>query len=71
MNSAIRRLTVGWWLLVLSLAAYAAAVTAEQVAAAIRSSPTASAWLKANADAVGRLAMFESSGQLDVYNNTL
>jgi hypothetical protein len=48
----------------------AALVTATQVADAIRNSPNASPWLKANADAVGRLAMFESSGQLDVYNGS-
>lgn len=46
-------------------------VTAEQVAQAIKNSPHASPWLKANADAVGRLAMFESGGgQLDVYNGS-
>lgn len=50
--------------------AIAAAVTAAQVADAIRNSPNASAWLKQNADAVGRLAMFESSGRTDVYNGS-
>lgn len=52
------------------MAIAAALVTATQVADAIRNSPNASPWLKANADAVGRLAMFESSGQLDVYNGS-
>lgn len=51
-------------------AAFAAIVTAAQVAEAIRNSPSASAWLRANADAVGNLAMFESSGRTDVYNGS-
>ncbi|RMX08153.1 hypothetical protein D8I35_03275 [Corticibacter populi] len=50
--------------------AIAATVTAAQVADAIRNSSTASAWLKDNADAVGRLAMFESSGRTDIYNGS-
>ncbi|PWE16080.1 hypothetical protein [Alcaligenes faecalis] len=60
------------WLVnaVSAVAIVAALVTATQVADAIRNSPNASPWLKANADAVGRLAMFESSGQLDVYNGS-
>ncbi|THT98420.1 DUF3262 family protein [Lampropedia puyangensis] len=45
-------------------------VTADQVAQAIRQSPNANQWLRDNADAVGRLAMFESGGQLDVYNQS-
>ena len=45
-------------------------VTAGQVANAIRNSPNASPWLRANADAVGRLAIFESGGRLDVYNGS-
>ena len=50
--------------------AFAAVVTAAQVADAIRNSPTASPWLRANADAVGSLAMFESGGRTDVYNGS-
>lgn len=45
-------------------------VTSADVAAAIRNSPNASAWLKQNADSVGALAMFESSGELGVYNGS-
>ena len=52
------------------LAIAAATVTAGQVADAIRNSPNASPWLKANADAVGRLAIFESGGRTDVYNGS-
>lgn len=47
----------------------AIAATAAQVADAIRNSSTASAWLRENADAVGRLAMFESGGRLDAFNS--
>jgi integrating conjugative element protein (TIGR03758 family) len=45
-------------------------VTADQVAQAILNSPTASAELKSYAQAVGNLAMFESGGQLSVYNGS-
>lgn len=45
-------------------------VTAADVAAAIRNSPNASAWLRANADAVANLAMFESGGRLGIYNGS-
>lgn len=66
-----KRLLPAWLVYAASAVAIAAAlVTAAQVADAIRNSPNASPWLKANADAVGRLAMFESSGQLDVYNGS-
>lgn len=66
-----KRLLPAWLVFAASAVAIAAAlVTAAQVADAIRNSPNASPWLKANADAVGRLAMFESSGQLDVYNGS-
>lgn len=62
---------VGNSIFLISLLAIAATyVTAAQVADAIRNSPSASPWLRANADAVGRLAMFESSGRLDIYNNS-
>lgn len=66
-----KQLLPAWLVYAISAVAIAAAlVTATQVADAIRNSPNASPWLKANADAVGRLAMFESSGQLDVYNGS-
>ncbi len=66
-----KQLLPAWLVYAVSAVAIAAAlVTAAQVADAIRNSPNASPWLKANADAVGRLAMFESSGQLDVYNGS-
>lgn len=58
------------WLLMSFVVLAATVVTATQVANAIRNSVFASDWLKANADAVGRLAMFESGGRLDVYNNS-
>lgn len=62
---------MGKMLLLVSVVAVAATVvTAAQVADAIRNSPNASPWLKANAEAVGRLAAFESSGRLDIYNNS-
>lgn len=47
-----------------------ARVTAGQVAAAILASPNASAQLQGYANAVGNLAMFESGGQLSVYNGS-
>lgn len=51
--------------------AIAAIVTASQVADAVRNSPTANAWLKANADAVGALAInVESGGNTQVYNGS-
>lgn len=66
-----KQLLPAWLVYAASAVAIAAAlVTAAQVADAIRNSPNAGPWLKANADAVGRLAMFESSGQLDVYNGS-
>lgn len=77
MNASIRistrfknPLTAFLWLVFPVVAIASVFVTAEQVAQAIRNSPNASSWLKANAEAVGRLAMFESSGQLDVYNDS-
>lgn len=45
-------------------------VTAADVAAAIRNSPNASPWLRANADAVANLAMFESGGRPGIYNGS-
>ncbi len=45
-------------------------VTAAEVANAIRNSPNASPWLRANADAVANLAMFESGGRLGIYNGS-
>lgn len=45
-------------------------VTAAEVAQAIRQSPTASSQLKAMADAIGSLALFESGGRLTVYNGS-
>lgn len=47
-----------------------ARVTAGQVAAAILASPNASAQLQSYANAIGNLAMFESGGQLSVYNGS-
>lgn len=45
-------------------------VTAPQVAAAIAASPNASAQLQSYANSIGNLAMFESGGQLSVYNGS-
>ena len=45
-------------------------VTASQVQQAVLSSPNASALLQSYSGAVGNLAMFESGGQLSVYNGT-
>lgn len=45
-------------------------VTSDQVAAAILASPNASAQLQGYANAIGNLAMFESGGQLSVYNGS-
>lgn len=45
-------------------------VTAEQIEEAIRNSPNASPWLRANARAVANLAMFESGGNLSIYNGS-
>lgn len=45
-------------------------VTAAQVAAAVAASPNASAALQSYAGAVGNLAMFESGGQLGIYNGS-
>lgn len=50
--------------------ALAAIVTAAEVAQAIMNSPHASAWLKNNAEDVGNLAMFESSGDTSIYNGS-
>ena len=58
------------WMAWSGLAIAVTLVTAGQVADAIRNSPNASPWLRANADAVGRLAIFESGGRLDVYNGS-
>lgn len=57
-------------LLLFAVVAVAAIVTAAEVAEAIRNSPNASPWLRANADDVGNLAMFESSGDTAVYNGS-
>ena len=68
-----------WALLVLTSAlaiassiawAQSTRVTAEQVAAAILASPNASTQLQGYATAIGNLAMFESGGQLSVYNGS-
>lgn len=46
-------------------------VTKAEVAAAIRNSPNANAWLKQNAEAVANLAInVESGGRLDIYNGS-
>lgn len=45
-------------------------VTADQVAAAILASPNASSQLRGYANAIGSLAMFESGGQLSIYNGS-
>ena len=59
---------LSWYFYV--VVAIAAIVTAAQVAEAIRNSPNANDWLRANADAVGRLAMFESTGDTTIYNGS-
>lgn len=57
--------------LMLPLIALAAIVTAAQVADAIRSSPTANAFMKANADQIGALAVkVESGGNTQAYNGS-
>jgi len=56
--------------LLFATAALAVVVTAAQVAEAIRNSPNATPWLRANADSVGSLAMFESAGRTDVFNGS-
>ena len=61
---------VVWLAMLGSASAQGNRVTADQVADAIRNSPNASPWLRANADAVGRLAIFESGGRLDIYNGS-
>lgn len=66
----LRHPAAWFWMLLAALAIAQVIVTAAQVAQAIKDSPKASAWLKANADAVGRLAMFESSGNLSASNGT-
>jgi hypothetical protein len=62
------------WLVWLALlpAIVLAAVTAQQVAEAVRNSPTASAWLKQNAEAVGNLALKleNTAGNLAAYNGS-
>lgn len=65
------RLTQGasMWLLCLGVA-FAALVTAAQVAQAVANSPYANALLRNNATAVGSLAMFESGGETTVYNGS-
>lgn len=76
MTKPSRLTRLGRWILTLPGAllfagvVLAAIVTAAQVAEAIRSSPDASPWLRANAEAVGNLAMFESAGRTDVYNGS-
>ena len=51
--------------------AWAIVVTAAQIVAAVRSSPTASQWLRDNASAVANLALrVESNGETTAYNGT-
>ena len=64
-----RRAVIAW--LLAPMIAWAAVVTAEQVAAAIRSSATASPWLKAHAAEIGALAIrVESGGNTQAYNGS-
>ena len=70
-SSSFHRVLLRWgWVFWSTLAIAVTLVTAAQVADAIRNSPNASPWLRANAEAVGRLAMFESGGRLGVYNGS-
>lgn len=48
----------------------AAIVSSADIAAAIRNSPNASAWLKQNAESVANLATFESQRNTTAYNGT-
>jgi hypothetical protein len=75
MNQVIRQfrlifMCLGLLMLAWSNAAHSQIVTAAQVQQAILSSPNASAQLQGYAGAVGNLAMFESGGQLSVYNGS-
>ena len=54
----------------IALAQSGSRVTAGQVSAAILASPNASAQLQNYANAIGNLAMFESGGQLSIYNGS-
>lgn len=60
-----------FWLAFLPVLALAA-VTAQQVADAVRNSPNASPWLKQNAEAVGNLALKveNTAGNLTIYNGS-
>lgn len=66
------RMSLRQWLLaalLLPVVAWAVVVTAEQIAAAVRASPTASQWLRDNAAAVANLAVrVESNGETTAYN---
>ncbi|CAN7763661.1 hypothetical protein LJR039_007206 [Pseudorhodoferax sp. LjRoot39] len=68
------RMSARQWLLAavfLPVVAWAVVVTAEQIAAAVRASPTASQWLRDNAAAVANLAVrVESSGETTAYNGS-
>lgn len=71
-RSWLSRLRGCWpaWLL-WPVVALAAIVTAQQVADAIRSSPNASAFLRAHADEIGALAIrVESGGDTEAYNGS-
>lgn len=75
MRAFLMRWSVRRWLLAAVLvpfAAWAVVVTAEQIIAAVRASPTANQWLKDNAAAVANLALrVESrSGETNVYNGS-
>lgn len=68
------RMSARQWLLAavfLPVVAWAVVVTTEQIAAAVRASPTASQWLRDNAAAVANLAVrVESSGETTAYNGS-
>lgn len=68
------RMSARQWLLaafLLPVVAWAVVVTAGQIAAAVRASPTASQWLRDNAAAVANLAVrVESSGETTAYNGS-
>ncbi len=74
MQAVLMRLSVRQWLLaavLLPVLAWAVVATAAQIAAAVRASPTASQWLRDNAEAVANLAVrVESSGETTAYNGS-
>jgi hypothetical protein len=66
-----RMLRLGCWAVLFPVAVWAAVVTAQQIAAAVRASPGASAWLRENAEAAANLAIrVESRGNTQAYNGS-